>query len=389
MLRFKQDGYLHFAHSPRGMWMIEQRRGQFIVTLSLQGAARGGEDQEMGSYPSLKKAVSEASRADRELAKQDFADIAKDPATMTAGEINKELDKLSKVSSAINDEFLAAGRGHERPSETRYLEDPLSLRWRETSDRLQALHMEIESRYGPGAPSRMPKGFKPRKKLEGAMAGHREKPETDQIIFTDHGDIEGEVLAGQAYANEEEKFWKHSYVVGFDNHVNIGILVNADHDGDAVDAAADFAEEMGYEGYFLDEKEIEDDEDVLRVGNHGRPVNGGELWVVEVDYDPDDPSRFTDEEPRPYSPKKARKSYKSSGPSGYHDCDCCGETIVGARLCDGCKKAGCEKNKEGVYDDCQIPMCPECETRASLMNDGKWHSNCEDGCPNEGKVWKT
>jgi hypothetical protein len=77
--------------------------------------------------------------------------------------------------------------------------------------------------------------------------------------------------------------------------------------------------------------------------------------------------------------------------SGYVDCPCCDETIVGYPddLCDSCNKAECEDNpRSGYYDNCQIPECPECGTRASWMNDDRWHSNCDAECPNAGKSWE-
>lgn len=68
-LRWKQDGYLHFAHAREGMYMIEQHRGRFIVTLDLAGAARGGAEQDMGSYRSLASAKAGAQRDHRVLEK--------------------------------------------------------------------------------------------------------------------------------------------------------------------------------------------------------------------------------------------------------------------------------------------------------------------------------
>ena len=81
---------------------------------------------------------------------------------------------------------------------------------------------------------------------------------------------------------------------------------------------------------------------------------------------------------------------------GYHDCPCCGETLCGGPLdeerCESCAEAGCEPNDRkasdnyGVYDDCQVPCCPECDTRMSFMNDEKWHRNCgytNDDCPDK------
>lgn len=82
------------------------------------------------------------------------------PAQMTAGQINKELDRLDKLSSKLTDEFIAAGRGYERPSETWKLNDPLAERYKQISSAYSDLRSEISRRYGPGAPSRLPRGFR-------------------------------------------------------------------------------------------------------------------------------------------------------------------------------------------------------------------------------------
>ncbi len=79
-------------------------------------------------------------------------------------------------------------------------------------------------------------------------------------------------------------------------------------------------------------------------------------------------------------------------PDGYSDCECCGETIMDALICEACVKAGCEAEYEyGWTFECQIPQCTDCcdgeGPRASLMNDGKWHSNCDEDCANTGKSW--
>ena len=84
-----------------------------------------------------------------------------DPGTMTAGEINKELDRLDTHDSALTDQMIADGRGFERPSDYFRKTDPLSLAMRGISDRRVALRVEIESRYGPGAPRRLPSGLGP------------------------------------------------------------------------------------------------------------------------------------------------------------------------------------------------------------------------------------
>jgi hypothetical protein len=87
----------------------------------------------------------------------------KHPSVMTAGEINKALDRHDVHRSKLDDEMIATGRGSERPSEFlhRSKTDPLSLKLQAASDTHHALHNEISRRYGPGAPRRLPKGFGP------------------------------------------------------------------------------------------------------------------------------------------------------------------------------------------------------------------------------------
>lgn len=80
---------------------------------------------------------------------------------MTAGEINRELDRLDARRSRNTEAFIRAGRGHERPSEYLLKDDRLSQEARAISDRQSALRSEISRRYGPGAPSRLPRGFGP------------------------------------------------------------------------------------------------------------------------------------------------------------------------------------------------------------------------------------
>ena len=85
-----------------------------------------------------------------------------DPATMTAGAINKELDKLSALHDVLGQRMIDAGRGHERPSEYLHKDDALSKEMRQLFDRRQDLTAEISRRYGPGAPSRLPTGKRSR-----------------------------------------------------------------------------------------------------------------------------------------------------------------------------------------------------------------------------------
>lgn len=92
---------------------------------------------------------------------------ASNPANWTASKINAALDSLDKKMSKVTDKFIAAGRGHERPSDYRHLTDPLSLENRAIQEQQDTLHREIYMRMGPGAPSRIPakdtRMFGPRK----------------------------------------------------------------------------------------------------------------------------------------------------------------------------------------------------------------------------------
>ena len=86
---------------------------------------------------------------------------SRDPAGMSAADINRELDRADKLGSQIATELIAAGRGHELPTETVKKSDPLSVRLKTHFARRYALRNEVERRYGPGAPSRLPRGFGP------------------------------------------------------------------------------------------------------------------------------------------------------------------------------------------------------------------------------------
>ena len=87
----------------------------------------------------------------------------KDPSVMSASEINKALDKLDQRSSANIAKLIEAGRGYELSSETQKLSDPLALEYQDILSRRLALRFEMERRYGPNCPSRLPKGFGPLK----------------------------------------------------------------------------------------------------------------------------------------------------------------------------------------------------------------------------------
>ena len=89
------------------------------------------------------------------------------PETMTAGQINRALDRLEADSRRLTQRFIDAGRGHERMQEILAAGDPLALAYRAVSDATRALRNEIERRYGPGAPSRLPagRGFGPIRRI--------------------------------------------------------------------------------------------------------------------------------------------------------------------------------------------------------------------------------
>jgi hypothetical protein len=74
----------------------------------------------------------------------------------SAGRINRALDTAERERARLCDEFIAAGRGHELPSETRAKSDPLALRYCDAEDRFLELRREVARRYGPGAPRRLP-----------------------------------------------------------------------------------------------------------------------------------------------------------------------------------------------------------------------------------------
>jgi hypothetical protein len=87
----------------------------------------------------------------------------KDPRIMSASAINKELDALDKKNSILTDKFIAAGRGHERPSDWRHMTDSLSVAQNALFDRRSDLVREIQMRMGPGAYRRLPPRFGPLK----------------------------------------------------------------------------------------------------------------------------------------------------------------------------------------------------------------------------------
>lgn len=89
----------------------------------------------------------------------------KPPSGMSGSAINKELDQLDALDSSFTDEMIESGRGSEKFSEWTVKTDELSKWGLAISKRRSQLRTEVELRYGPGAPSRLPKGFGPIKKI--------------------------------------------------------------------------------------------------------------------------------------------------------------------------------------------------------------------------------
>lgn len=125
---------------------------------------------------------------------------------MTAGQINKELDKIDKQRSDVNRQLIDAGYGHLRMSEISGLDHPLARREEDLYDKYMILRREVDRRYGPGAPSRLPsgRGFGPLKNPAG-----------------DDGPV---ILC----SNEDKN---QLYLVGGDQAVDLGELnINGRHD---------------------------------------------------------------------------------------------------------------------------------------------------------------
>ncbi len=106
----------------------------------------------------------------------------KDPAGMPAAAINRELDRLDTTQSQITTELIAAGRGYEKIQDSLKKTDPLSMRLRANTDRSRALRHEIERRYGPGAPSRLPRGVGPIRALNPRKRAPRRRPKITTTV---------------------------------------------------------------------------------------------------------------------------------------------------------------------------------------------------------------
>lgn len=115
---------------------------------------------------------------------------AKPVSEMSAAEINKALDQLDKQDSKFTSEMIAAGRGNERFSDWSKKDDALAQYGLKLFRQRMDLKAEMERRYGPKVPSRLPRGFGPIKgrnpgpfseagKLAGSAWDATTKPLTD------------------------------------------------------------------------------------------------------------------------------------------------------------------------------------------------------------------
>ena len=85
----------------------------------------------------------------------------KDPAVMLGAAINSELDKLDDIDADLCNRLIEDGRGYETRNEVIAKSDPLSVLVKNASIRRWDLRHEMERRYGPKCPNRLPKGFGP------------------------------------------------------------------------------------------------------------------------------------------------------------------------------------------------------------------------------------
>lgn len=68
------------------------------------------------------------------------------PANMTRAALDRAISKADAEHSQVLDAMIAAGRGHERPSETASKSDALSVRFNASLARCGALQSELSRR---------------------------------------------------------------------------------------------------------------------------------------------------------------------------------------------------------------------------------------------------
>ncbi len=83
--------------------------------------------------------------------------------------------------------------------------------------------------------------------------------------------------------NGDEDIWRNTYLVCVD-YFSV-YLVIANHEQDALDILVDYFEERGYNGYFLDENDLQDydsEDDILYAGNHSLPLAIDQLIIEQI-----------------------------------------------------------------------------------------------------------
>jgi len=80
---------------------------------------------------------------------------------------------------------------------------------------------------------------------------------------------------------EDRDIWAFQFNVTLNPHAET-MHVFADHEGDALDYAVDYADEQGYEGYFVADEDIYDLHDVVYAGNASRALLSHEITIVDV-----------------------------------------------------------------------------------------------------------
>lgn len=87
-----------------------------------------------------------------------------DVESLSAAAVNKALDRLDAEQSKLLDALIEAGLGTTRLQTILKLDHPVARQYAALTDQILLLQEEIKRRYGPGAPSRLPRGFGPASK---------------------------------------------------------------------------------------------------------------------------------------------------------------------------------------------------------------------------------
>ena len=78
---------------------------------------------------------------------------------------------------------------------------------------------------------------------------------------------------------DERHYAKHAYKLG--NEFS-AFIVYADYEQEAFDYWADYCTDKGYDGYFCELYEVENDDSVIYAGNESKPMPSDYLWIEEI-----------------------------------------------------------------------------------------------------------